>query len=108
MPVKTREVTPRMAEANRHNAKQSTGPRSPEGKQNVAYNALQHGLYGKPCLQFMLATGEDPKELQQILTGLTESFHPFTPAPADAGGGLGHAALGEAPQPACPGGGHQF
>ena len=80
MPVKTREVTPRMAEANRHNAEKSTGPRSPEGKQNVAYNALQHGLYGKPCLQFMLATGEDPKELQQILTGLTESFHPFTPA----------------------------
>ena len=80
MPVKTREVTPRMAEANRHNAKKSTGPRSPEGKQNVAYNALQHGLYGKPCLQFMLATGEDPKELQQILTGLTESFHPFTAA----------------------------
>ena len=80
MPVKTREVTPRMAEANRHNAEKSTGPRTPEGKQNVAYNALQHGLYGKPCLQFMLATGEDPKELQQILTGLTESFHPFTPA----------------------------
>ena len=80
MPVKTREVTPRMAEANRHNAEKSTGPRTPEGKQNVAYNALQHGLYGKPCLQFMLATGEDPKELQQILTGLTESFHPFTAA----------------------------
>jgi hypothetical protein len=41
MPIKTRKVTPRMAEANRHNAKKSTGPRSPEGKQNVAYNALQ-------------------------------------------------------------------
>ena len=80
MPVRTREVTPRMAEANRHNAEKSTGPRTPEGKQHVAYNALQHGLYGKPCLQFMLATGEDPKELQQILTGLTESFHPFTAA----------------------------
>ena len=80
MPVKTREVTPRMAEANRHNAEKSTGPRTPEGKERVAYNALQHGLYGKPCLQFMLATGEDPKELQQILTGLTESFHPFTAA----------------------------
>jgi len=80
MPGTTREVTPRLAEANRHNAKKSTGPRTPEGKQRVAYNALQHGLYGKPCLQFMLATGEDPKELQQILTGLTESFHPFTAA----------------------------
>ena len=80
MPVKTREVTPRMAEANRHNAQKSTGPRTPEGKQNVAYNALQHGLYAKPCLQFMLAADEDPNELQQILAGLTDSFHPFTPA----------------------------
>ena len=80
MPVKTRDVTPRMAEANRHNAQKSTGPRTPEGKQRVAYNALQHGLYAKRCLQFMLAADEDPKELQQILAGLADSFHPFTPA----------------------------
>ena len=79
MPIKTRKVTPRMAEANRKNAQKSTGPRTPEGKQRVAYNALQHGFYAKPSLRFMLATGEDPKELQQILTGLVESFHPFTP-----------------------------
>jgi hypothetical protein len=51
MPIKTREVTPRMAAANRQNAQKSTGPRTPEGKQRVAYNALQHALYGKPCLQ---------------------------------------------------------
>ena len=80
MPVQTREVTPRMVEANRQNAQKSTGPRTPEGKQHVAYNALQHGFYAKPCLQFMLAADEDPKEHQQILAGLTESFHPFTPA----------------------------
>ena len=80
MPIKTREVTPRMVEANRKNAQKSTGPRTPQGKQQVAYNALQHGFYAKPSLPFMLATGEDPKELQQILTGLVESFHPFTPA----------------------------
>ncbi len=80
MPIRTREVTPRMAEANRQNAQKSTGPRTPEGKQRVAYNALQHGFYGKPGMQFMLAADEDPKELQQILAGLAESFHPFTPA----------------------------
>jgi hypothetical protein len=28
----------------------------------------------------MLAADEDPKELEQILAGLTQSFHPFTPA----------------------------
>ena len=80
MPIKTRKVTPRMAEANRKNAQKSTGPRTPEGKQRVAYNALQHGFYAKPSLRFMLATGEDPMELEQILTGLVESLHPFTPA----------------------------
>jgi len=80
MPLETREVTPRMAEANRQNAQKSTGPRTPEGKQQVRYNALQHGLYAKPGMQFMLAAGEDPKEYQAVLDGLTQSFHPFTPA----------------------------
>jgi len=79
MPIKTRKVTPRMAEANRKNAQKATGPHTPEGKQRVAYNAL-HGFYAKPSLRFMSATGEDPKELEQILTGLVGSFHPFTPA----------------------------
>src|SRR5215470_11511526 len=55
MATKTRKVTPRMVEANRKNAKKSTGPRTPQGKQNVAYNALQHGFYAKPSLKFMLA-----------------------------------------------------
>ena len=80
MPIKSRKVTPRMAGANRKNAKKSTGPRTPRGKKQVAYNALRHGLYAKPSLDFMLAAGEDPKELRQILAGLRESFHPFTPA----------------------------
>ena len=80
MALKTREVTPRMAEANRQNAQKSTGPRTPEGKQNVAYNALRDGFYGKPCLPFMLALGEDPEEYQEIRAGLAQSFHPFTPA----------------------------
>ncbi len=36
-------MTPRMAEANRHNAQKSTGPRTPEGKQRVAHHELQTG-----------------------------------------------------------------
>jgi hypothetical protein len=34
-------------EANKLNAQRSTGPRTPEGKQRVASNALKHGLTGK-------------------------------------------------------------
>ena len=108
MPIRTREVTARMAEANRQNARKSTGPRTPAGKQHVAYNALQHGLFGKPGMQFMLAADEDPKELQQILARSHRVLSSLHSRPADASGGPGHAALGEAPQPARPGGLHQF
>jgi len=45
-----------------------------------AHQNSKSDAYAKPSLRFMLATGEDPKELEQILTGLVESFHPFTPA----------------------------
>jgi hypothetical protein len=35
-------------EANRRNAKRSTGPRSTEGKRRSSLNAMQHGGYGRP------------------------------------------------------------
>ncbi|MHC4331688.1 MAG: hypothetical protein ACYSWW_26580 [Planctomycetota bacterium] len=31
--------------ANRENAKKSTGPRTPEGKTAVSQNAVKHGLF---------------------------------------------------------------
>jgi hypothetical protein len=40
-----RTVTPRVMEANRLNARRSTGPRSPQAKANVRLNALRHGRY---------------------------------------------------------------
>ena len=38
-----RRVTPRMVEANRRNARRSTGPRSPRAKAHVRVNAVRHG-----------------------------------------------------------------
>jgi hypothetical protein len=44
--------------ANQENAKRSTGPRSPEGKQRVALNALKHGLTGKQVVLY----NENPED----------------------------------------------
>ncbi len=78
--MKNRKVTPRMAEANQKNAQNSTGPRTPEGKRRVRYNAVKHGLYGQPCMDFMVAVHENPAEYRQIRAGYKQSFHPFTDA----------------------------
>src|SRR6478736_4738158 len=43
-------TTPRQAEANRHNATKSTGPRTPAGRAVVAYNATKHGLLSRESL----------------------------------------------------------
>jgi hypothetical protein len=43
-------VTEKVLEANRMNAKQSTGPKSAGGKLAVRYNAVKHGLLAKQIL----------------------------------------------------------
>jgi len=40
----------RQAEANRQNAKKSTGPRTPTGKAMVALNGMKHGLLSRESL----------------------------------------------------------
>src|SRR5262252_449032 len=40
----------RQAEANRQNAKKSTGPRTPAGKRVVALNGMKHGLLSREAL----------------------------------------------------------
>jgi len=40
----------RQVEANRQNAKKSSGPRTPAGKAVVALNGMKHGLLSRECL----------------------------------------------------------
>lgn len=62
--------------ANRANAQQSTGPRTPEGKAISAANALDHGLTAKKY--FVLPT-EEPAEYQALLADLTRHYDPRSP-----------------------------
>ena len=52
----------RKAEANRQNARKSTGPKTPEGKAAVRLNALKHGLLS----QVILLPEEDEEALREL------------------------------------------
>lgn len=49
-------ATPAQIEANRNNARKSTGPRTPEGKSRTRFNRLEHGLRAEE----VVLPGEDP------------------------------------------------
>ena len=58
--------------ANRLNAQKSTGPRTAEGKERVASNALKHGLTGK----HVVLPGEDPAEFDAFRSELIADLAP--------------------------------
>jgi len=60
--------------ANRLNAQQSTGPRTPEGKAAVSQNAFVHGLRSRK----LLLEGEDSAEYQRLAAGLEAEWQPAT------------------------------
>ncbi len=47
LPRPRRTISARKLEANRRNAKRSTGPRTAEGKARVARNAVKHGFFAR-------------------------------------------------------------
>jgi hypothetical protein len=72
-------ATAAQVEANRSNAQQATGPRTPEGKATVAQNAVTHGLLAKEAVivgedfdQFDLYRDQIRAELAPV--GLVESL----------------------------------
>ena len=62
----------RKAEANRQNARKSTGPKTPEGKDAVRLNALKHGLLS----QEVLLPDEDAEALQELGERLRAELQP--------------------------------
>ena len=65
-------ATQKQLEANRLNAKRSTGPKSGEGKRVVAQNALKHGVFSKQ----ILLNGESKKEFEALKMEFYDQFQP--------------------------------
>ena len=59
-------------DANRRNAKKSTGPKTEQGKANSRRNSLTHGLTAQSCLLI----GEDPQDLLDLLARLQAFYQP--------------------------------
>ena len=61
-------------QANRLNARKSTGPQSPEGKQRVAQNRIKHGLAGEHAV----LASEDPSAFDNLLATLNGNWDPHS------------------------------
>ncbi|HSW00650.1 MAG TPA: hypothetical protein VLI39_10790 [Sedimentisphaerales bacterium] len=62
-------------QANRSNAKKSTGPRTVEGKERASQNAVKHGLLAKEAV----IVGEDPAEFEMYREGMLATLAPVGP-----------------------------
>jgi hypothetical protein len=65
--------TPNQIAANRENAKLSTGPQSPAGKEASSQNALRHGLTAQG---FIVLPGQE-EEFDAVRTGLRKNLLPL-------------------------------
>jgi hypothetical protein len=65
--------TDKQLDANRANARKSTGPRTAQGKAASAANALKTGLYAKSI------PSEDPAELQTLTIQYLDTYRPTSP-----------------------------
>ncbi len=71
-----RTVSSRKVEANRRNARKSTGPRTPTGKKRVSRNALRHGFYSKWLLVQHQDGNESQAEYDELNAAIQEHYQP--------------------------------
>ncbi len=65
--------------ANRRNAQKSTGPRTPDGKNRVRFNALKHGLLAKNLILDTAKHNESREEFDFLLCELLHHYLPYGP-----------------------------
>jgi hypothetical protein len=74
--VKKHALTARKLSANRQNGRRSRGAVTLEGKRRAAVANLRHGFYSQRWEEVMLALGEDPREFQELLDSLVDTWQP--------------------------------
>ena len=67
-------ISEKQQAANRQNAKHSTGPKTPEGKQAIRFNALTWSLRARS----LMLPRDIPEEYQQLWDGLAAEWQPQT------------------------------
>ncbi len=66
-------VSKKQTEANQRNAQKSTGPKTPDGKAIVRFNALKHGLRAENAL---LLPGEDGDDMGRLAKHVRADLNP--------------------------------
>lgn len=71
-----RPVSIRKVEANRRNARRSTGPRTERGKRTVAHNAIKHGILAREVVITAGDGKESMEEFHDLVGQLSEYYEP--------------------------------
>ncbi|MHC4442745.1 MAG: hypothetical protein ACYTA5_09140, partial [Planctomycetota bacterium] len=71
-----KQISQKQLQANRQNAKKSTGPQTPEGKARSSQNALKHGLLARQILINDDDPNEKTEDFDQLLSDLVDELQP--------------------------------
>ncbi len=71
-------ISDKQHQANRENAKKSTGPRTPTGKHSSSRNALTHGALAAAA-EAVAELGESAEDLAELQAAFLDEFQPATP-----------------------------
>jgi hypothetical protein len=74
-----RAISPRKLAANRANAKRSTGPTTPEGKEKSKFNAVQHGFTARYFPAVIQAGTAEWEQFETVRTDLYGFYRPADP-----------------------------